>query len=59
MEFVNLIKDAELDMFFMSGRGLGAVLLAIVALAVVFRSKSGEMLIKGMASVARSFRGDK
>ena len=59
MEFVNLIKDAELDMFFMSGRGLGAVLLTIVALAVVFRSKRGEVLVKAVANVARSFRGDK
>lgn len=54
LDLINLIKDAELDMIFMSGKGLGAVLLAVVALAVVWRTKSGESLVKALADTARS-----
>lgn len=37
MELVNLIQDAKLELWFMSGSGLGAVLLAIVVIVVAFR----------------------
>ncbi len=58
LDLFNIIKDAELDMGFMSGRGLGAVLLAAVALAValavVWRTKSGEVLVVALTEIARS-----
>jgi len=34
---MKLIQDAQLELWFMSGSGLGAVLLAIVVIAVAFR----------------------
>lgn len=46
MEFWTTLREAELNLFVMvmSGSGLGAVLLALVALAVVLRSRKGESL---------------
>lgn len=44
MEFWTTLREAELDLFLMSGNGLGALLLALVALAVVLRSRRGESL---------------
>ncbi len=44
MEFWTTLREAELDLFLMSGNGLGAVLLALVALAVVLRSRRGDSL---------------
>ncbi|WP_299368418.1 hypothetical protein [uncultured Tateyamaria sp.] len=44
MEFWTTLREAELNLFFMSGSGLGALLLAVVALAVVLRSRRGQSL---------------
>ena len=44
MEFWTILREAELNLFVMSGSGLGAVLLALVALAIVLRSRRGESL---------------
>ncbi|MEP5633519.1 MAG: hypothetical protein ABJP79_16705 [Tateyamaria sp.] len=44
MEFWTTLREAELNLFVMSGSGLGAVLLALVTLAVVLRSRRGECL---------------
>ncbi len=44
MEFWTTLREAELNLFVMSGSGLGALLLAVVALAIVLRSRSGESL---------------
>ncbi len=44
MEFWTTLREAELDLFLMSGNGLGAVLLALVALVVVLRSRRGDSL---------------
>ena len=44
MEFWTTLREAELNLFVMSGSGLGAVLLAFVALAIVMRSRRGESL---------------
>ena len=44
MEFWTTLREAELNLFVMSGNGLGAVLLAFVALAVVFRTRRGESM---------------
>ncbi|MEP1199131.1 hypothetical protein [Tateyamaria sp.] len=44
MEFWTTLREAELNLFGMSGSGLGAVLLACVALAIVLRSRRGESL---------------
>ncbi|MEO9685060.1 MAG: hypothetical protein ABJF86_15540 [Tateyamaria sp.] len=44
MEFWTTLREAELNLFVMSGSGLGAVLLALVALAIVLRSRGGESL---------------
>ncbi|MEO0746691.1 MAG: hypothetical protein AAFU86_09130 [Pseudomonadota bacterium] len=44
MEFWTTLREAELDLFVMSGTGLGAVLLALVALAVVLRTRRGESM---------------
>lgn len=44
MEFWTTLREAELNLFVMSGSGLGAVLLALVALAIVLRSRRGERL---------------
>lgn len=53
MELWNIIESAELNMLGMSGTGLGAVLLAIVALAVVLRNKGGPDLGKVIAAIAK------
>ncbi|WP_299210817.1 hypothetical protein [uncultured Tateyamaria sp.] len=45
MEFWTTLREAELNLFVMSGSGLGAVLLALVALAIVLRSQRGESFI--------------
>ena len=44
MEFWTTLREAELNLFVMSGSGLGAVLLALVALAIVLRSRRDENL---------------
>ena len=44
MEFWTTLREAELNLFVMSGSGLGAVLLAFVAIAVVLRSRRGDSL---------------
>ena len=44
MEFWTILREAELNLFVMSGSGLGAVLLALVALAIVLRSRRGDSL---------------
>ena len=44
MEFWTTLREAELNLFVMSGSGLGAVLLALVAIAIVLRSRRGESL---------------
>ena len=42
MEFWTTLREAELNLFGMSGSGLGALLLAVVSLAIVLRSRLGE-----------------
>lgn len=44
MDVEKLISEAELNLFGMSGSGLGAVLLALVALAAVLRTRRGESM---------------
>jgi len=44
LDLEKLISEAELNLLGMSGNGLGAVLLALVALAVVIRSRRGATL---------------
>ncbi|WP_415921713.1 hypothetical protein [Tateyamaria sp. SN6-1] len=44
MDVEKLISEAKLNLFGMSGSGLGAVLLALVALAVVLRTRRGESM---------------
>jgi hypothetical protein len=44
MEFWTTPRKAELDLFLMSCSRLGAVLLALVALAIVLRSRRGDSL---------------
>ena len=44
LELAKLVSEAELTLLGMSGSGLGAVLLAAVALAVVLRSRSGQTM---------------
>ena len=56
MEFWTTLREAELNLFVMSGSGLGAVLLALVALAIVLRSRRGESLaalLKLLPSIGR------
>lgn len=55
MDLLKLIEDAELNLFFMSGSGAGAFLLTAVALAVVWRSKSGEGILRALGSVSGTF----
>ena len=45
MEFWTTLREAELNLFVVSGSGLGAVLLALVALAVVWRARRGESFV--------------
>jgi len=45
MELWTILKEAELDLFFMSGSGLGAVLLALIALVAILRSRKGDSLV--------------
>jgi hypothetical protein len=44
MQLWTIIREAELNLFIMSGSGLGAVLLTLIALAIVLRSRRGETL---------------
>ncbi|MEX0311117.1 MAG: hypothetical protein AB3N17_12845 [Tateyamaria sp.] len=44
MEFWTILREAELNLFVMSGSGLGAVLLTLVALAIVLRTRRGDSL---------------
>ena len=51
MEVLELIRDAELTTVFVSGKGLGAVLLAIVASLAVLRLGRGKSLRDGLEAI--------
>lgn len=55
MELMKLIQDAELKLWFMSGSGLGAVLLAIVVIAVAFRL-SPKVTSIDLAAMVRAWK---
>ena len=50
MDLVSLIGDAKLDLFFMSGTGLGAILLAVIAIVFILRAKRGWDFGKAIAA---------
>ena len=52
MELLDLIKDAEFNMFFMSGRGLGAPLAFLIALATVVRGNGAKHLFRAFSKLA-------
>lgn len=45
MEFWNTLRNAELKLLGMSGKGLGAVLLAVIVMFALWLSGSGELLV--------------
>ena len=51
MDLQNLIRDAKLDLFFMSGSGLGAVLLAVVAIVFLCLRKRTPIDFRNWAEV--------
>ena len=55
MTLCELIQNAELTMFFGSGRGLGAVLLAVVVIVFALRPNRSEGLASAMKVLAASF----
>ncbi len=59
LDIINLIKHAELDVVFMSGRGLGSILLSIIALVAIWRVTSSEALTGIVASIICSLVGKK
>lgn len=44
MDLEELIREAELNLFLMSGSGLGALFLTVIALAIVLCSRRGYSL---------------
>ena len=52
MELLDLIKDAEFNMFFMSGRGLGAPLAFLIALVIVVRGNGAKHLFRAFSKLA-------
>lgn len=45
MEFWTTLRNAELKLLGMSGKGLGAVLLAVIVLFALYLSGSGAVLV--------------
>ena len=52
----SLLSEADLTFGFVHGNGLGAILLAIIVIAAVFR---GPKALAGWAGVVRAWRGKK
>lgn len=43
---VELVKDAEMNLFLANGTGLGAILLAIVVIVFIFRLRKPDGIMK-------------
>jgi hypothetical protein len=46
MDWVELVKDAEMNLFLANGTGLGAILLAIVVIVFIFRLRKPDGIMK-------------
>ena len=56
MDLYNLIQNAELELPFTSGRGLGAVLLALVLCAAIFKSAGTQGLVCALSNLVAIFK---
>jgi len=50
MQFVRLIREAELKLFFAHGKGVGAILLAGVAIYAIAHIESVRDIVAGFSS---------
>jgi hypothetical protein len=56
VELMKLIANAKLDLFFMSGSGLGAILLTLVAIIFVLKSAGSKYLFLMLSRLATGFK---
>ncbi|MFT6022496.1 MAG: hypothetical protein ACI9PY_000605 [Ascidiaceihabitans sp.] len=56
MDLYNLIQNAELDLPFTSGRGLGAVLLAFVLCTAIFKSAGLQGWARALSNFIKVFK---
>ena len=47
-----MIKEAEVDMLFASGSGLGAIILGVVAIAFIWRIKDTSAFAQGIGALS-------
>ncbi|WP_299723149.1 hypothetical protein [uncultured Tateyamaria sp.] len=58
MEFWTTLRNAELKLFGMSGKGFGAVLLAVIVLFGLYLSGHGDFLVSLVDAMSEDKRRD-